>query len=55
MADIVANFFELWGWAYLGSFSQYMYKADLYFETFLWLILFPLAILFIYESALINV
>lgn len=48
MADIVANFFELWGWAYLGSFSQYMYKADLYFETFLWLILFPLAILFIY-------
>lgn len=26
MADIVANFFELWGWAYLGPFSQYMYK-----------------------------
>ena len=31
MADFVANFLELWGVAYLGPFSQYMYKADLYF------------------------
>ena len=35
MADFVANFFELWGGAYLGPFSQYMYKADLDFVPFL--------------------
>lgn len=48
MADIVANFFELWGLSYLGPFSQYMYKADLYLEAFLWVLLLPLVVLFIY-------
>lgn len=48
MADIVANFFELWGLTYLGPFSQYMYKADLYLEAFLWVLLLPLVVLFIY-------
>lgn len=55
MADIVANFFELWGWAYLGPFSQYMYKADLYLVPFLWLILLPLAVLFIYYKLWDNI
>ncbi len=55
MADIVANFFELWGWAYLGPFSQYMYKADLYLVPFLWLLLLPLAVLFIYYKLWDNI
>ena len=45
MADIIANLFELWGWAYLGPFSQYMYKADLYMVPFLWLVLIPVVVL----------
>lgn len=48
MADIVANFFEFWGWAYLGPFSQYMYKADLYLVPFLWLLLLPAFVLLVY-------
>ena len=48
MSDIVANFFELWGLAYLGPFSQYMYKADLYLVPFLWLILLPAFVLVVY-------
>lgn len=48
MADFFANIFELWGWAYLGPFSQYMYKADLYMIPFLWLMLLPIVVLFIY-------
>ena len=55
MAQIIADFFEIWGWAYLGPFSQYMYKADLYFETFLWLLIFPPIILFIYYVTWDNI
>jgi hypothetical protein len=46
--DFLANFFELWGCGYLGPFSQYMYKADLYLEIFLWLLLLPLVALAVY-------
>lgn len=55
MADIIADFFEIWGWAYFGPFSQYMYKADLYLEPFLWLLLLPLAMLFIYYIVWDNI
>lgn len=55
MADIIADFFEIWGWAYFGPFSQYMYKADLYIEPFLWLLLLPLAMLFIYYIVWDNI
>lgn len=48
MGDIAANFFELWGAAYMGQFSQYMYKAELYEGPFLWLVALPLAALFVY-------
>lgn len=48
MTDFVANFFELWGWAYLGPFSQVMYRAELYVGVFLWLLLLPLGTLFVY-------
>ncbi|NJW55750.1 hypothetical protein, partial [Salinimicrobium oceani] len=33
MKDLVANFYELWGGAYLGSFSDQMYDNDLYFSV----------------------
>ena len=55
MADFVANFFELWGGAYLGPFSQYMYKADLYFVPFLWLLFLPLIVLFVYYKLWDNI
>lgn len=55
MADFVANFFEVWGSAYLGPFSQYMYKADLYLEPFLWLLLLPAIILFVYYKLWDNI
>ena len=55
MADFVANFFELWGIAYLGPFSQYMYKADLYFVPFLWLLFLPLIVLFVYYKLWDNI
>lgn len=48
MSDFVANIFELWGGAYLGPFSQYMYRADLYIGIFLWLLLLPAIALLIY-------
>lgn len=48
MSDFVANIFELWGWAYLGPFSQYMYRADAYISIFLWLALLPAAVFFVY-------
>lgn len=55
MADIVANFFELWGMAYLGPFSQYMYKADLYLVPFLWLLILPMVVLFVYYKLWDNI
>lgn len=55
MADFVANFFELWGVAYFGPFSQYMYKADLYFVPFLWLLFLPLIVLFVYYKLWDNI
>lgn len=55
MGDIAANFFELWGTAYLGQFSQYMYKAELYEGPFLWLVALPLAALLVYYKLWDNV
>lgn len=48
MSDIIANFFELGGLTYLGPFSQYMYKANLYLTPFLSLLLIPIVVLYIY-------
>lgn len=55
MADIIANLFELGGWAYLGPFSQYMYKADLYMVPFLWLVLLPIVVLGVYYKLWDNI
>lgn len=46
MKDLIANIFELWGQCYFGDFSKYMYKADLYGEVALWVILVPLIVFF---------
>lgn len=55
MMDFIANFFELWGGAYLGPFSQCMYKANLYLVPFLWLVLLPFFVLLVYYKIWDNI
>jgi len=44
LKDLVANFYELWGGAYLGSFSDQMYDNDLYFPVAIYSILVSLVL-----------
>lgn len=53
--DTIAYIFELGGWAYLGPFSQYMYKANLYLTPFLSLLLIPIVVLLIYYKIWDNI
>ena len=55
MKNFIANIFELWGYSYFGDFSKYMYKADLYGEVALWVILLPLIVFFIYYKPLDHI
>ena len=55
MKDFIANVFELWGGCYFGDFSKYMYKADLYGEVALWIVLIPLVVFFIYYKPLDHI
>lgn len=55
MKDFIANIFELWGGCYFGDFSKYMYKADLYGEVALWIVLIPLVVFFIYYKPLDHI
>ena len=55
MKDLIANFFELWGQCYLGDFSKYMYKADLYGEVALVTVLLPLVVFFIYYKPIDHI
>ena len=55
MKDFIANIFELWGTCYFGDFSKYMYKANLYGEVALWVILVPLIVFFIYYKPLDHI
>lgn len=48
MNNFIANLFELWGAGYLGDFSKYMYKANLYGEVAIWLLVVPLIVFFLY-------
>lgn len=48
MKDLVANFYELWGGAYLGSFSDQMYDNDLYFSVAIYSILVALVLTIAY-------
>ena len=51
MKDLIANIFELWGAFYMGDFSKYMYKADLYGEVGLVVLVIPLLV-FLYTTSL---
>lgn len=55
MNDIVANIYELWGLEYLGDFSKYMYRADLYSSVFLVMFISSIIILFIYYKPLDHI
>lgn len=55
MSDIAAELFELWGLAYLDQFSQYMYKADLYLQPMLCMLVLPIVVLLIYYVAWDNI
>ena len=55
MKDFIANIFELWGATYLGDFSKYMYKANLYGEVASWTVLIPLIVFFIYYKPLDHI
>lgn len=55
MKDFIANIFELWGGFYMGDFSKYMYKADLYGEVGLVVLLVPLIVFFIYYKPLDHI
>lgn len=55
MKDLIANLFELWGSCYFGNFSKYMYKADLYGEVALWMVLIPLVVFFVYYKLLDHI
>ena len=48
MKDLIANFYELWGGAFLGNFSNQMFNNDFYFPVALYSIIVALAITIIY-------
>lgn len=55
MANLYANFLELWGLTYLGDLSKYMYKAGLYAIVFYVMLLLPLVIWFFYYKVIDNI
>lgn len=48
LKDLIANFYELWGNAYLGNFSDLMYNNDLYFPIAIYSILVALVLTLAY-------
>jgi len=48
LKDLIANFYELWGAAYLGSFSDQMYNNDFYFSVALYSIIIALILTIVY-------
>lgn len=48
MKDLIANFYELWGGAYLGEFSDQMFNNDLYFPVALFSILVAFILIIAY-------
>jgi len=44
LKDLIANFYEFWGGAYLGKFSDQMFNNDLYFPVALCSIIVALVI-----------
>ncbi|MCH8535205.1 MAG: hypothetical protein LAT51_09070 [Flavobacteriaceae bacterium] len=52
LKDLIANFYELWGGAYLGEFSNQMFDNDLYFPVALYSIIIALVITVLYYYVL---
>jgi len=48
LKDLIANFYELWGGAYLGDFSDQMFNNDLYFPVALYSILVAFILIIAY-------
>ncbi|AVR47068.1 hypothetical protein C7S20_18445 [Christiangramia fulva] len=48
LKDLIANFYELWGGAYLGDFSEQMYSNDLYFSVALYSVIVALILTIAY-------
>jgi len=52
LKNLIANFYEFWGGAYLGSFSDDMYSNDLYFPIALYSIITAILITITYYYVL---
>lgn len=48
MKEFIANFYELWGGAYLGAFSDQMYNNDLYMPITLYSVIMAFVLPFVY-------
>ena len=53
--DFTTDIFELFGGAYLGDFSKYMYQADVYGSVFYVTLLIPVAVAFLYYIILDHI
>ena len=53
--DIISNIFELFGAAYLGDFSKYMFQAGAYSSAFYVMLLLPVAVAFVYYIILDHI
>ena len=53
--EFLTDIFELWGAAYLGDFSKYMYQADGYSSVFYVALLLPVAVAFVYYIVLDHI
>ena len=53
--DIISNILELFGAAYLGDFSKYMFQAGAYGTVFYVMLLLPLLVAFVYYIVLDHI
>lgn len=53
--DIISNLLELFGAAYLGDFSKYMFQSGAYSPVFYVMLLLPLIVAFIYYIVLDHI
>ncbi len=53
--DIISNILELFGAAYLGDFSKYMFQSGAYSPVFYVMLLLPLIVAFVYYIVLDHI
>ena len=53
--DIISEILELFGAAYLGDFSKYMFQAGAYGSVFYVMLLLPLLVAFVYYIVLDHI